>query len=218
MVRFHRRAGWCRDCGLVSGMAAFYVPFGGVWISDAPSLESRMPVTCINCKYDLTGTLRTGQCPECGQAADASYEEFDIQQARPPIRAAAWAAIILSALGASSAVALVLWAAIGGGSAADDIMFAIALVVWNMSPFLGLVWLAVMVGRRRVPAIAALIVSVVVTVFIWWWYGVLLRANDPLAGMILLGAPAMAWIGVAPALLIGAYHVLRTRRTQDRTA
>lgn len=66
-----------------------------------------------------------------------------------------------------------------------------------MSPFIAFGLMAYMVGRSATPAIGALLTSIGLIVVMWWGYISFLRANDPLAGMIFMFLPVVAWIGVA---------------------
>lgn len=81
-----------------------------------------------------------------------------------------------------------------------DYLIFYGLVAWNLSPFLGVLWLTLMLGRRRTGAIAALIVSIAVALYMALgciWY--LLNRSGQLSGLVLFVLPIPVWIapGVA---------------------
>jgi hypothetical protein len=47
--------------------------------STAPADD--LDVRCLRCEYNLRGLDRAGNCPECGEPIEASWERYELQRA-----------------------------------------------------------------------------------------------------------------------------------------
>jgi len=127
-----------------------------------------------------------------------SYERAALAAVRNSVHPAAWAAIAVCGTGALPVAGIFVWLAIGEGSLVG---LFFGLLLWNISPFVGLGWMAYMAGRSAGSATGALVASIGLASIMWWGCISFLRANDPLAGMIFMFLPIPLWIGAAIAIV-----------------
>jgi len=152
-----------------------------------------MPITCMECEYDLTGTPRSSRCPECGMSAEASYHRAESLPSRRSLHPIALFTLVMCAIGVVMSLVPLTSAEVDN---VVGLVFCGGFLLWSASPFIAVGAMAVWWGSSTFKSITYLIASAVLLAWCGFYVADVQRSTSSTAALAYIFAPLYSWVWI----------------------